>query len=88
VQTESPGRKASTRTATRARRVEDLPYVIELWQSDNPQMVEHVLARAWSAQLATAIFKAVKEEHPDRRITLRKGNHIVQDTIASDELQT
>jgi hypothetical protein len=41
-----------------------------------------VLARAASMQLARAIFKAAQGEHPERRITLRKGNRVVSDSGA------
>ena len=69
---------------TRAAPAEDLPYRIELWRDgDGPgdgHAVERVVARAASAQLAQAIFRAVREEHPDRRITLREGERIVADS--------
>lgn len=62
---------------------EDLPYRIELWRDGdgNGSGVERVLARAASVQLAHAIFKAVRSEHPDRRITLRDGERIVADSL-------
>jgi hypothetical protein len=56
---------------------EELPYRIELWHADRPDAVEQVLARALDAQLAREIFKAAKNEHPERRITLSKGNRII-----------
>jgi len=31
-------------------------------------------------QLARAIFKAAQGEHPERRITLRKGNRVLSDS--------
>ena len=64
------------------RRHEDLPYAVELWRAAPAVAVERVLARAASAQLAQAIFVAVQKEHPDRRITVRKGKSIVNDTAA------
>jgi hypothetical protein len=61
-------------------RLEELPYRVELWHDGKGDAVERVLARALNVQLARAIFNAAKEEHPARRITLRKGNRIVADT--------
>ena len=60
---------------------EELPYCIELWRAGT-DAVERVLARGFSAQLAHAIFNAATHEHPERRITLRKGGRIVVDTSA------
>jgi hypothetical protein len=57
---------------------EELPYSIELWAAAGS--VERVLARAVSVQLARAVFQAVTNELPDRRVTLRKGNRIIADT--------
>jgi hypothetical protein len=57
---------------------EDLPYHVELRQDGD--IVERVLARAQNAQLARAIFKAATGEHPQRRITLRKGKQIIADS--------
>jgi hypothetical protein len=57
-----------------------LPYRIELWDAVNHDCVEQVLARAFSASLARAIFKAARTEHPDRRITLRRGKRVVADS--------
>ena len=59
---------------------EKLPYRIELWHAVDHHIVERVLARAFSAALARAIFKAARTEHPDRRITLRRGNRVVADS--------
>jgi hypothetical protein len=56
-----------------------LPYRIELWR-DGKAEVERVLARAASAELARAIFKAVEGEYPTRRITLSKGGTLVIDS--------
>ena len=58
---------------------EDLPYRIELWREGQAE-VERVLARAASAELAQAIFKAVQGEYPERRITLSKGRALVLDS--------
>jgi hypothetical protein len=59
---------------------EELPYRIELWEAATGAQVERVLARALSAVLARAIFAAALTEHPDRRITLRKGLQVVADS--------
>jgi hypothetical protein len=59
---------------------EDLPYVIELWQAEDSAAIERILARALNPGLAHEIFKAAKGEHPERRITLRKGDRIVADS--------
>jgi hypothetical protein len=61
---------------------EELPYLIELRQADDGDKVERVLARAFTVQLAHAIFKAAQDEHPKRRITLRKGNRIIADSAS------
>jgi hypothetical protein len=46
----------------------------------SPAGIERVVARAASAQLAHAIFRAVRSEHPERRIVLREGDRIVADS--------
>jgi hypothetical protein len=69
-----------SRTANPSSAPEDLPYCIELWRAENPDEVESMLARALSAELARAIFKAVQTEHPRRRITLRRGDQIISDS--------
>ena len=61
---------------------EDLPYFVELWRDGDHSAVERLLGRALNAQLARAIFKAAKGEHPERRITLRKDSRIVEDTAS------
>ena len=68
------------KSASRDR--DDLPYVFELRQEAAGDAVERVLARAASAHLAQAIFAAVQQEHPGRRITLRRGESVVSDTAA------
>jgi hypothetical protein len=60
-----------------------LSYIIELWQADGAAKVERILARAANAALARAIFKAAQGEHPERRITLRRGNRIIADSASS-----
>src|SRR5262249_55557517 len=58
---------------------EELPYRVELWLEDRDN-VERILARAVSATLAHAIFKAAQVEHPERRITLSNTGRIIADT--------
>jgi hypothetical protein len=60
---------------------EDLPYRVELWHDGDARGgIERVLARASSVQLARAIFRAAREEHPQRRLTLSQGDQIVEDS--------
>jgi hypothetical protein len=59
---------------------EELPYRVELWDAADHDSVERVLARAFSVQLARAIFKAALNEHPGRRITLRHGSRTIADS--------
>jgi hypothetical protein len=59
---------------------EELPFRVELWHDGAGDIIERVLARAASSQLARAIFKAAQDEHPERRITLRKGERIIADS--------
>jgi hypothetical protein len=61
---------------------EELPYRVELWHDGVGEAVERVLARALNAQLARAIFKAATGEHPDRRITLRRGSRVIADSAS------
>jgi hypothetical protein len=79
VQRSSSGTNRS-RTDDHLRTRDELPYVIELWNVDDTPEIERTLARAANAQLARAIFKAAREEHPGRRVTMRKGVRIVVDT--------
>jgi hypothetical protein len=60
--------------------LEELPYLIELWHAERRDDVELLLGRALNAALARAIFKAAMSEHPERRITLRKGRQIIEDS--------
>lgn len=59
-----------------AAQTEKLSYSIELWDLD-AQALERVLARAFSPQLARAIFRAAQKDHPDQRILLRRGTRTV-----------
>ncbi|HJU20710.1 MAG TPA: hypothetical protein VJ770_30040 [Stellaceae bacterium] len=60
--------------------IENLPYRIELWDATGGTAVERVLARAFNAPLARAIFKAAQSEHPNRRVTLRRGVRLIADS--------
>ena len=64
------------RVSVLAAQTEKLSYSIELWDLD-AQALERVLARAFSPQLARAIFRAAQKEHPDQRILLRRGTRTV-----------
>lgn len=64
----SPRRSAETS--------EDLPYVIEMWNGARTK-VERVIARAQSASLARAIFKAACDEHPSRYLILRRAERVL-----------
>jgi hypothetical protein len=59
---------------------EQLPYRVELWHDGGGNTVERVLGRALNAQLARAIFTAATDEHPNRRITLRRGSRVIVDS--------
>ncbi|HEY1736678.1 MAG TPA: hypothetical protein VGG12_08530 [Methylovirgula sp.] len=56
-----------------------LAYQIEIWDKGG-QAVERVLARAVDASLARAIFMAVTTENPERRVVLRRGDHVLFDS--------
>jgi hypothetical protein len=58
---------------------EDLPYRIDLWHAGRSE-VERLLARAVSAELAQAIFRAAQGEYPQRRITLSQGGAMIADS--------
>ena len=76
---EFDGNKEETsRTETPAAQSESLPYSVELWRAADT--VERVLGRAANTILARAIFNAAISEHPGRRITLRLGEEIVQES--------
>ena len=59
---------------------EELPYRIELREAGDHEAVEQVLARAFNAALARAIFRAAQTEHPGRRIMLCRGTRIIDDS--------
>ena len=54
---------------------DELPYRIELCHPDGRR--DRLLGRALTAPLARAIFQAAIDEHPGRRIVLRKGDNII-----------
>jgi hypothetical protein len=62
---------------------EELPFRVELWHDGAGESVERLLARAASAPLGRAIFKAALSEHPNRRITLRRGSRVIADSSKS-----
>jgi hypothetical protein len=76
----SPDKARTGRLGGSSGQSENLPYRIELRDSDDGDIVERVLARALNAPLARAIFRAAQNEHPGRRITLRRGSRIVADS--------
>ncbi len=55
---------------------EDLPYRVELWNSERTG-VEQILAVTASGSIGYAAFYAATREMPDRYITLRHKNSIV-----------
>lgn len=59
---------------------ETLPYRIELCDALDRHLVERVLARAFNAALARAMFTAAQREYPERRITLRRGTRLIADS--------
>ena len=59
---------------------DELPYRIELRGQADPDLVERILARAFSAPLARAMFQAAQIEHPNRRILLCRGARIIADS--------
>jgi hypothetical protein len=66
------------RTGSPSRPRDALPFRIELANPDDGE--QRILARAASAQLARAIFRAAAAEHSDARVTLRQGRRIIADS--------
>ena len=60
---------------TTAKR-EDLPYRVELWNAAKT-CVEEVLAVTRSVSIGYAAFYAATREYPDRYLTLRDNNGVV-----------
>jgi hypothetical protein len=61
--------KKERAAAGTSSRTPDLPFRIELWDGEK-RGVERVVARAYSADLAQAIFRAACEEYPGRHLSL------------------
>jgi hypothetical protein len=55
-----------------------LPYRVELWKTAKD--IDRVLGLASNAVLAQAIFNAAISEHPGRRITLCRGEQVIDET--------
>ena len=68
-----------------SRSQEELPYLVELWLVGAGAGVERVLGRAATMQLGRAIYTAAREEHPERRLTLRVGSRILLDAASSSD---
>jgi hypothetical protein len=56
-----------------------LPYTIELWNMPRTAP-ERVIGRAASMVLARAIFAAAQSEHLGRRIIMRRGSRVLQES--------
>ena len=54
-----------------------LPYAVELWNLPRTAP-ERIIARAASVTLARAIFAAAQTEHLGRRLVLRRGGQVLQ----------
>lgn len=61
---------------SRTHEHEDLPYRVEIW-NETKTAVETVLAITVSASIGYAAFYAATREFPDRYITLRHKNSII-----------
>jgi hypothetical protein len=64
--------KRERATAGPSARMPDLPFRIELWDQEE-RGVERIVARAHSANLAQAIFRAACEQYPGRHLRLWRG---------------
>lgn len=73
-------RHLETQTQPPLLEPEGLSYHVELWRRDTDSP-ERTLALASYASLAHALFRAATAEHPERRITLRRGNRTLADTM-------
>ncbi|HEY8573532.1 hypothetical protein [Phenylobacterium sp.] len=56
-----------------------LPYTIELWNLSKTE-TEKVVGQAASIVLARAIFAAAQTEHLGRRLVLRRGTKVLQES--------
>jgi hypothetical protein len=61
---------------------ENLSYRVELRRAGKSEDVERVLGLAMSASLAQAMFKAARDEYPDRRIVVLRGRRAILDTTS------
>lgn len=78
IKTEDRSRSKAAATVPVAGGAARLPYTIELWGSG--RAAERVLGRADTIGLARVIFQAAQAEHPGRRVVLRRGRDILQDS--------
>ncbi|MDB5454362.1 MAG: hypothetical protein JWO33_2940 [Caulobacteraceae bacterium] len=56
-----------------------LPYSVELWNAPGTAP-ERVLARAANIVIARTVFAAASVEHAGRRLVLRRGAELIQQT--------
>lgn len=77
---QEPGKAKVLPMVTSGTQHQQLPYHVELWTRTDSNSVDRLLAQASSATLALAIFHAARSEHPDRRITLRRGGKLIADS--------
>lgn len=68
-----------TPLAAVAGQVDPLPYAIELWDLARAGP-DRVIGRAASVMLARAIFAAAQTEHLGRRIVLKRGAKVIQES--------
>jgi hypothetical protein len=68
---------STSQTARVAAADEELSFTIVLRPASGP---DRIIARAASAQLAHAIFKAAIAEYPDQRLLLSQNGRAIADT--------
>jgi hypothetical protein len=73
-----PNKHDSTPNGGPAERSDALPFRVELWRTGGE--VERVLGLASNAALARAIFHAAISENPGKRVTLRRGEQILDES--------
>jgi hypothetical protein len=61
---------------SRGRNLDDLPYRIELWDTDK-KAIEQILAITASGSIGYAAYHAATVEYPDRYIVLRHRDAIL-----------
>jgi hypothetical protein len=74
--TSRPGTATLPPTPGRAVR---LPYTVELWNLPRTEP-ERILARAANLTIARAIFITAQGEHLGRRVVLRRGGEVIQES--------